>query len=99
MQKQREAELTNLQEQLSDLTAQLETLDLNIKKYTVAIGQLQEDQQQQQTKNKAEEDAYKVKKKTYELLPNADENIAKLEVCCYVSHDALFLSLLFIIRS
>ena len=73
-------ELTNLQEQLSDLTAQLETLDLNIKKYTVGIGQLHEEQKQLEMKNKADEDAYRVKKRTYELLPNADENIAKLEV-------------------
>ena len=56
-------------------------LDLNIKKYTAALHQLQEEQTQQEAKNKAEEDAYRVKKRTYELLPNADENIAKLEVC------------------
>ena len=35
---------------------------------------------QQNTQNKEEEEAYKVKKRTYDLLPNADENIAKLKV-------------------
>ena len=35
---------------------------------------------QQNTFNSEEEDAYKVKKRTYDLLPNADENIAKLKV-------------------
>ena len=35
---------------------------------------------QQNTLNSEEEEAYKVKKRTYDLLPNADENIAKLKV-------------------
>ena len=30
--------------------------------------------------NKDEEEAYKVKKKTHDLLPNADENMRKLKV-------------------
>lgn len=35
---------------------------------------------QQNALNKEEEEAYKVKKKTHDLLPNADENITKLKV-------------------
>ena len=35
---------------------------------------------QQSAKNKEEEDAYRIKKGTYDLLPNADENITKLKV-------------------
>ena len=34
-----------------------------------------------QRKNKEEEDSYKVKKRTADLLPDASNNIAKLEVC------------------
>lgn len=35
---------------------------------------------QQEARNKEEEEAYRVKKRTYDLLPNADENITKLQV-------------------
>ena len=41
---------------------------------------MQEQVRQQSAKNKEEEDAYRIKKGTYDLLPNADENIAKLKV-------------------
>ncbi len=80
LQQRREQELTGLQEQLADLTSKLELLDLNMKKYTASMGQMSELQTQGANKNKEEEEAYKVKKKTFDLLPNADENIAKLKV-------------------
>ena len=35
---------------------------------------------QQAGENKEEEEDYKVKKKTHDLLPNADENMRKLKV-------------------
>ena len=35
---------------------------------------------QQNAHNKEEEESYKVKKRTHDLLPNADENIIKLKV-------------------
>ena len=35
---------------------------------------------QQTSQNKEEEEAYKVKKKTHDLLPNAEENMRKLKV-------------------
>ena len=41
---------------------------------------MQEQVRQQSVKNKKEEDAYRIKKGTYDLLPNDDENIAKLKV-------------------
>lgn len=69
-----------MQEQLADLTSKLELLELNMKKYTASIGQMTELQTQGAAKNKEEEEAYKVKKKTFDLLPNADENITKLKV-------------------
>lgn len=51
-----------------------------MKKYVASMGQMTELQTQGAAKNKEEEEAYKVKKKTFDLLPNADENIAKLKV-------------------
>ena len=53
-----------------------------MKKYTAGMAQMAELQRQRETENKEEEDAYRVKKKTFDLLPNADDNIAKLQVMC-----------------
>ena len=80
LQRRREEEVTGLQEQLADLTSKLEQLELNMKKYTASMAQMGELQRQREAENKEEEDAYRVKKRTYDLLPNADENIAKLQV-------------------
>lgn len=80
LQRRREEEVTGLQEQLADLTSKLEQLELNMKKYTASMAQMGELQRQREVENKEEEDAYRVKKRTYDLLPNADENIAKLQV-------------------
>ena len=41
---------------------------------------MQEQVRQQSVKNKEEEDVYHIKEGTYDLLPNADENITKLKV-------------------
>ena len=80
LQRRREEEVTTLQEQLADLTSKLEQLELNMKKYTASMAQMGELQRQREAENKEEEEAYKVRKRTYDLLPNADENIAKLQV-------------------
>ena len=42
---------------------------------------MEERKVQQKTKNKEDEDTYRIRKGTYDLLPNADENIKKLQVC------------------
>ena len=42
--------------------------------------QMMERELEQGGQNKDEEEAYKVKKKTHDLLPNADENMRKLKV-------------------
>ena len=55
-----------------------------MKKYTAGMAQMTELQRQRETENKEEEDAYRVKKKTFDLLPNADKNIAKLQVTCII---------------
>jgi len=80
LQRRREEELASLQDQLATLTAQLETLDLNMRKYVTGLQQMVEEQSQQEIRNKEEEEAYRVKKKTFDLLPNAEENIFKLQV-------------------
>lgn len=51
-----------------------------MRKYQASMVQMAELQLQKEAENKEEEDAYRVKKQTFDLLPNADENIAKLQV-------------------
>ncbi|CAI8017416.1 Coiled-coil domain-containing protein 22 homolog, partial [Geodia barretti] len=80
LQQQREQEVASLQEQLSVLTAQLEALELGRKKFSASMQQMMERELEQGGQNKDEEEAYKVKKKTHDLLPNADENMRKLKV-------------------
>lgn len=41
---------------------------------------MSENKTQQEIKNKEDEDAYRIRKGTYDLLPEADENIKKLQV-------------------
>lgn len=72
--------MLGLQEQLTELTSHLETLDLNMKKYTASMQQMAELQAQREQAIKEDKEAYKIKKQTFDLLPNADENIAKLQV-------------------
>ena len=45
------------------------------------IERMREEKEQQELLNKENEDAYRIKKGTYDLLPQADENIEKLKVC------------------
>ncbi len=51
-----------------------------MRKYNASMGQMTELQTVGTHKNKDQEEAYKIKKKTFDLLPNADENIVKLKV-------------------
>ena len=84
LQRRRDEELAALQEQLADLISQLETLEMNMKKFTAGLQQMAELQTAKETANKEEEEAYKIKKQTIDLLPNADKNIAMLQVCVFV---------------
>lgn len=62
------------------MTSHLETLDLNMKKYTASMQQMAELQMQREQAIREDKEAYRIKKQTFDLLPNADENIAKLQV-------------------
>ena len=84
LQLRRDVELNALQEQLADLNSQLETMEMNMRKFTTGVHQMAELQEQRNRVNKDEAEAYKLKKHTYDLLPNADENISKLQVCVWV---------------
>ena len=51
-----------------------------MKKYTASVQQMAELQAQKEQSIREDKEAYKIKKQTFDLLPNAEENIAKLEV-------------------
>jgi hypothetical protein len=63
------------------LTSRLDNLDLEVKKFTASIQQMGEEIANQNRANAEKEDGYKVKKRTLDLLPDAENNIAKLQVC------------------
>jgi len=65
---------------LSTLVSRLEAMDLDKKKYTANIQQMEEEKATQSRNNADKEEAYKVKKRTLDLLPDAENNIAKLQV-------------------
>ena len=89
MRKKREQEVVSLQERLAEATAQLESMELDIKKYLVNQQQLAEATASQEAKNKDLEEEFRIKKKTMELLPEADENIVKLEALVDSSSERL----------
>lgn len=80
IQQQREAEVEKLKSELGDLTSQLDNLDLEVKKFTASIQQMEEAIASQNQANKEKEDGFMVKKRTLDLLPDAENNIAKLQV-------------------
>lgn len=87
--KHREQEIASLQEQLAEASSQLEGMELDIRKFLANQQQLAELTAAQEAKNKQLEDEYRVKKRTMDLLPNAEENIVKLEGLVGSSSDRL----------
>ncbi|KAL4230380.1 Coiled-coil domain-containing protein 22 [Mactra antiquata] len=78
-QKEREEEVNGLKDELTSLTSRLDDLDLEVKKFTASIQQMEEQISNQNRSNSEKEDGYKVKKRTLDLLPDAENNIAKLQ--------------------
>ncbi|XP_071847669.1 coiled-coil domain-containing protein 22 homolog [Apostichopus japonicus] len=76
---QQEEEANSLREQLRELTSQLEKMEIDMKNYKAGITELEEEQKDLEKQYEANQDLYKVKKKTMDLLPDADNNIAKLQ--------------------
>jgi hypothetical protein len=86
---QRERELAELQDELNKLTSHFEMMELNMKKYTAGIKTMIEEGEQQALLNTKEEDSYRIKKGTLDLLPQADENIAKLKGLIQANSDRI----------
>jgi len=79
LQQQRDEELAAQQAKVDEISAKLAELTAGIKKLTTGLASL-EDKTATLDKDNAEgEEKYKVRKKVLDFLPNADENIAKLQ--------------------
>lgn len=86
-QKEREGEVNKLRDELNEVTASLDKLDLEVKKFTASMQQMEEEIANQNRANSEKEDGYKVKKKTLDLLGDAENNIGKLQVWTFVKID------------
>lgn len=76
--------MLGLKEEIESLSSKLDQLDLEVKKYSAGVKQMEEEITTQTRQNSEKEENYKVKKRTLDLLPDAENNIAKLQVDKYV---------------
>lgn len=79
LQKKREAEIRELQDNLDSLTAKLEGLILENKNYEITSQNVVEQIKKEQETIDEFKERYRVKKCTLSLLPNAEANIEKLQ--------------------
>lgn len=75
--------MLGLKEEIESLSSKLNQLDLEVKKYSAGVKQMEEEITTQTRQNSEKEENYKVKKRTLDLLPDAENNIAKLQVDKY----------------
>ena len=79
VEQKRAAEVQGLREELQTLTQTLEQLDLEVRKFTAGTQQMEEEVATATNAAKDKTAAFNVKKRTLDLLPQAQENIAKLQ--------------------
>lgn len=75
--------MLGLKGEIESLSSKLDQLDLEVKKYSAGVKQMEEEITTQTRQNSEKEENYKVKKRTLDLLPDAENNIAKLQVDKY----------------
>ncbi|KAK2166341.1 hypothetical protein LSH36_40g21002 [Paralvinella palmiformis] len=78
-QQKQEEEIEKLKADLLEVTTKLEALQFNVKKMKANLNQSEEKVTNFDGKVKEKKEAYLIKKKAMELLPNAEENIEKLQ--------------------
>ncbi|XP_002740143.3 coiled-coil domain-containing protein 22 homolog, partial [Saccoglossus kowalevskii] len=79
LQQKREKEVECLREALQGLTSQIEAMEIDMRKYTANTQQMEELILVMDRSVSDKENSYKVMKRTLDLLPDADANIAKLQ--------------------
>uniref|UniRef100_A0A7N6AY78 Coiled-coil domain-containing protein 22 n=1 Tax=Anabas testudineus TaxID=64144 RepID=A0A7N6AY78_ANATE len=72
-------ELASLQQQLQQLCSDVDQLTADMKHMTVTNTQVLDELKQRELRNSDEDEKMQVKKKTIDLLPDADNNLLKLQ--------------------
>ncbi|PSN38748.1 Coiled-coil domain-containing protein 22 [Blattella germanica] len=75
----KEEEMQLAREETERLRERLEALQLDVKKMTAKLSQVIEDRSSEERVVRDKEERQVVRKRTYDLLPDADANIAKLQ--------------------
>ncbi|KAL1021325.1 hypothetical protein UPYG_G00011810 [Umbra pygmaea] len=79
LQTQQQEELAALQQKLQQLCLSLEEVGGDIRQLTVSKQQVSDELKQKELSNAEKEDSVLVKKRTIDLLPDAENNLAKLQ--------------------
>ncbi|XP_066499910.1 coiled-coil domain-containing protein 22 [Hoplias malabaricus] len=79
MKAQQEVELSGLQQQLQNLSVHMDEVDGDIRQLTVSIHQVSDELNQKELNNSEKADSVRVKKQTIDLLPDAENNLVKLQ--------------------
>nr|XP_014354241.1 PREDICTED: coiled-coil domain-containing protein 22 [Latimeria chalumnae] len=80
IQAQQEEEVRSLRLQLDTLSLKMEEVGTDMKKLTLTITQVEDELTQTRLAVTEKEDVIRVKKRTVDLLPDAENNLAKLQV-------------------
>ncbi|KAK2178693.1 hypothetical protein NP493_533g00004 [Ridgeia piscesae] len=86
---QQQGELQSLQDELATLSSRLDSVQLQVRALSGKKQVMEERLPTVETQNKEKEETYRVKKRTMDLLPDADSNIAKLQAVVDASHQRL----------
>lgn len=79
IQLRQQEELTSLQQQFQQLCSDVDQLAADLKHMSVTNTQVLDELKQRELGNSEKDDKMQVKKKTVDLLPDADENLLKLQ--------------------
>jgi hypothetical protein len=89
LKRKREDEVAALTARLEDLTAQVDSMEMDIKKFTTNSSRMIEMTSSIRASFKDQEDAYRVKKRTMEMLPEADKHMEDLQKLVETSAERL----------
>ncbi|XP_041712069.1 coiled-coil domain-containing protein 22-like isoform X2 [Coregonus clupeaformis] len=79
LQARQQEELASLQQQLQQLSLSLEEVGGDMRQLTVSILQVSDELKQKELSNAEKEDSVRMKKQTIDLMPDVENNLAKLQ--------------------
>ena len=81
LQKSRQEEIDSLQQQLHQLASDLDKIHVQMKKMGANKQQTDEQVVELEKETSEKKESHQVRKRTLDLLPDAENNIHKLQVC------------------